>query len=344
MCSRHDIAFTSSSLLQSSLSISTSSFTPTRKCRQRPGTIPVPHRYHHFPQNIQSVHTDSPSPLSSKASASPGPTANEEDITHKLVLDMKVLHATDRWIAVSKPAGVLVHRTRLYPSRRNEKFLLSAVRNHLKSPMNPNPNLLPVHRLDRPTTGIVLFGLDEPRNAAMLQDALQSAETEKKYWVLAFGASQMPIEDWENDHPLKDLVNNGKNRKQRSALTKFRRLATFDENGEADIAVLSATLATGRRHQIRRHLSNSRFPVVGDTSHGDTRRNHHARDTYGVQRLCLHARSLSFIDPFTQERINLQVPVPEDLRQVVQRLPGYTPELDAILDMGDIPSQQENTD
>lgn len=241
-------------------------------------------------------------------------------------VSVEIVAITDQWVAVNKPAGILMHRTKLYPSRRGEPFLVNAVRNKLSEVQNRKMSLFPIHRLDRPTTGIVLFGLDNSRNAAMIQQALQSEEAQKQYWTLAFG-SNMP-EHWENAHPLKDLK--GKNPKQRNAKTTFEAIASFEH---ANITAVRATLATGRRHQIRRHLSNSRYPVVGDTSHGDTKLNHAAADAYGVDRLCLHARRLTFTDPFTSKRVYLQVPVPSDLRQVLEKLPGYTAQLDEQLDL-----------
>lgn len=242
--------------------------------------------------------------------------------------NIEILYQTERWIAVNKPAGMLVHRTRLYPSARGEKFLVDVVRTELTNKLERRLRIFPVHRLDRPTTGVILFGLDEPRNAAMLQEALQSPTTSKQYWTLAFGAN-MP-EKWVNEHPLKDLK--GRNRKQRPARTEFERLVSFQM---PDIAVVRATISSGRRHQIRRHLSNSRYPVVGDTTHGDAARNNTATTTYGISRLCLHARRLNFTDPFTLKSIYLHVPVPEDLCKSLQRFPGYTYELDGLLDLRD---------
>lgn len=242
---------------------------------------------------------------------------------------MTILHQTDHWVAIDKPPGILVHRTRLYHSTPGERFLVDAVHRKLSAEQSRQVEVRPVQRLDRPTSGVVIFGLDNKRNAAMVQEALQASTARKQYWTLAFGAKEMP-DTWQNSNPLKDLT--GRNRKQRPAHTDFERLAVFPE---ADIAVVRATLATGRRHQIRRHLSYGRYPVVGDTSHGETELNHIANSKYGISRLCLHSRRLSFVDPFTSKRIDLHVPVPDDLRLVLSSLPGYSTEMDAQLDLDD---------
>lgn len=327
-------------------------------------------------RNVQTLPSSSSANGVDSLNADP-PTPNKiaHDTTSHILRDIDILKVTDQWVAVNKPPGVLMHRTQMYKSLRGEQYLIESVRRSLSAQLGRKLTLFPVQRLDRATSGVVLFGLDEPRNAAMLQEALQTspvappsttaadstasadesaveadADAEgktgrrepacKQYWVMAFHASQMPADgSWVNNHPLKDLPTatgrRTKNRIQRSASTHFETLMSFDD--PADIAVLTATLATGRRHQIRRHLSNARFPVVGDTSHGDTLLNHEAKAAYDVPRLCLHARRISFTDPFSKERVYLQVRVPEDLRQVVRQLPNYTPDLDGKLDFDDPP-------
>lgn len=347
--------------------------TPCRPCnsnrtstRNRASTI----------RNVQTLPSSSSANGVDISSAGP-PTPNQIacDTTSHILRDVDILKVTDQWVAVNKPPGVLMHRTQMYKSLRGEHYLIESVRRSLSARLGRKLTLFPVQRLDRATSGVVLFGLDESRNAAMLQEALQAspvappsttttdptvaiddgaveadadAESKKgrrepackQYWVMAFHASQMPSDgSWINNHPLKDLPTatgrRTKNRIQRPATTHFETLMSFAD--PADIAVLTATLATGRRHQIRRHLSNARFPVVGDTSHGDTQLNHEAKAAYDVPRLCLHARRISFTDPFSEERVYLQVPVPEDLRQVVRQLPNYTPDLDCKLDFDDPP-------
>lgn len=291
---------------------------PTSAHRNRVHTRP----HHHVARPAPRVHF-----LCLTGATSALPKANQH--TDLVVPDsIEILHLADTWVAVNKPPGILVHRTKLYPHGRGERFLLDLVREAMGVQRGKRTTVLPVHRLDRPTSGIVVFGLDETRNAAMVQEAMQATTARKQYWTLAFGSGM--DDHWENNHPLKDLT--GKNRKQRPALTQFEKLIEYDTAG---VTAVRATLGTGRRHQIRRHLSYSRFPVVGDTSHGDSRLNHAAHDSFDVPRCCLHARRLEFTDPFTKERIHLSVPVPQDLRDMVTRIPGYSSEHDEQLDLED---------
>ncbi|KAI0564742.1 RNA pseudouridylate synthase [Gracilaria domingensis] len=220
---------------------------------------------------------------------------------------------TDRWVAVDKPPGILVHRTKLYKSAPREKYLTDYVSHLAHQETGIDQKILPVQRLDRPTSGVIVFALGCASNASELQAALQSQDCVKQYWALAFGA-HMP-KKWVNDHPLKDI--DGKERKQRNARTEFEVIEAFDT---ADVVAVSACLSTGRRHQVRRHLSNSRHPILGDTSYCKGKLNRMVRDIYGVKRCCLHSQTLSFKDPSTTERVIIHAPLPSDLHTVLNHV------------------------
>lgn len=244
-------------------------------------------------------------------------------------LCVEILALSETWVAVNKPAGMLVHRTKLYHSVPGEIYLLDEVRRAVEEQRGIPTTVLPVQRLDRPTSGVVLFALGSSQNASALQAALQSDRCCKQYWVLSFGAD-MP-KKWENNHPLRDMT--GKVRKQRGALSSFEQLLRLDQ---ADMSVVRAQISTGRRHQIRRHLSNSRYPVVGDTSHGKGSLNKEAREKYGVNRCCLHSRRVSFTDTIADATVTVEASVPNDLRQVLNRLSDYAPSKHQLLvDLGD---------
>lgn len=243
--------------------------------------------------------------------------------------EVEIIALTDDWVAVNKPAGVLVHRTKLYHATPGESYLVDDVKRAVAGMLGSPTSVLPVQRLDRPTSGVIVFALGDSKNASQLQNALQSEESQKEYWTITFGAD-MP-EKWENHHPLRDLT--GKSRKQRPASSAFEQLLKLNES---DMSVVRAQISTGRRHQIRRHLSNSRHPVVGDTSHGKGSLNRRVREQFGVTRCCLHSRRVAFIDPGSLNPVSLEAVVPQDLRDVLDRLPDYDDAHDALLDLGTI--------
>ncbi|PXF49906.1 tRNA pseudouridine synthase C [Gracilariopsis chorda] len=225
----------------------------------------------------------------------------------------QVLRVSSDWIAVNKPPGVLIHRTKLYKTPPGETFLVDYVSLIAEQLTGFKQQVFPVQRLDRPTSGVIVFALGSTENAARLQAALQSESSFKQYWALAFG-THMPI-SWINENPLKDLQ--GKDRKQRSARTEFEVIEAYHQ---ADVVAVNARIKTGRRHQIRRHLSNSRHPILGDTSYCKGKLNRMARDCYGVTRCCLHSQLLCFSDPLTGDHVRIEASIPEDLRAVQERV------------------------
>lgn len=245
--------------------------------------------------------------------------------------EVEVLRLTPSWVAVNKPAGMLVHRTKLYNSAAGEEYLVDVVAREVERNVGHPVKLFPVQRLDRPTSGVILFALQASQNASRLQQVLQSKESRKEYWLLAFG-SDMP-ETWVNENPLRDMV--GRHRKQRRAYSEFEQLLRLEQS---DISVVRAYIETGRRHQIRRHLSNSRHPVVGDTSHGKGEQNRMSRERYGVTRCCIHSRRVTFLDPEDDEKTTIEAPVPQDLRDVLERIPDYNAAIHCQeVDLGDLP-------
>lgn len=231
-------------------------------------------------------------------------------------VEIPILGRGEQWIAIDKPSGILTHRTKLYHSTPGERYLVDMLTAIVKKDYGSSAKVFTVQRLDRPTSGVMVFGLNNSENAAQLQAALQSDESQKYYWALTFG-TDMPVQ-WTNDNPLKDLT--GKNPKRRSAVTHFEQLGCYETS---NMSVVRARIVTGRRHQIRRHLSNSRYPIVGDTTHGKGNLNRMARDQFHVKRCCLHARRLRFKDPTTSQEICLESPVPTDLIEVLRKLPDW---------------------
>lgn len=255
------------------------------------------------------------------------PTAAAIPPVRRLGIGSSILFETDSYVAVNKPAGLLVHRTKLDRTRVESRYLVNELRAALAPPDGEPVAVFPVHRLDRSTSGVMLFALHTSSNASLLQSALQSPPTRKEYWALAAGAGME--HSWTNLFPLKDLT--GADRRQRSACTEFEQLLWLPE---PEVSVVRARLRTGRRHQLRRHLSNSRFPILGDTNYARGKLNRFVREAFGVTRCCLHSRRLAFDDPFAGKRVTVEAPVPEDLLHVLRRLPGYDPAVhDDIVDV-----------
>jgi 23S rRNA pseudouridine1911/1915/1917 synthase len=173
-----------------------------------------------------------------------------------------------------------------------------------------------VHRLDRDTSGLLIVARNES-SLRLLRSALQKREIERRYAALVLG------------HPrtLEGLVDApiGRDRRHRTkislhtdtpreARTRFR-----VEEDLPDSALLDVALETGRTHQIRVHLESIGLPVAGDPVYGSA-------GVFGLKRQFLHARSLSFRHPVSNELLTLQSPLPDDLEDALARARrGETP-------------------
>jgi tRNA pseudouridine65 synthase len=209
-----------------------------------------------------------------------------------------VLYRDDAMVVVSKPSGIMVHRNK---QTRDRTFLLQEVRD-LTGRL-----VFPVHRLDRPTSGAIVFGFTS-EDAGKIHWALKEPEALKEYVVLCRGETD---ERFTSERPL----TNAKKEKQ-PARTDFLRIATFSR-----CSLLEARLFTGRRHQVRRHLARMAHQPIGDTKYGKGRINNFFRENYQLPRLFLHAHRLHFAHPRSDELMEFLAPLAPDLRGFLSRLP-----------------------
>jgi tRNA pseudouridine65 synthase len=215
---------------------------------------------------------------------------------------LPILFLDEHLVAVSKPSGLLVHRDDHHPEA---PAALQVVRDQL------GRFLYPVHRLDRPTSGILLFAFSTA-DAAALQASLSSDESEKDYRALVrWPGSDPGLGDaWVCDRPLHDEKDVA-----RPARTGFQLLERFRRS-----ALLGCRIQTGRYHQIRRHLNHCGRHVIGDTTHGKGRINALYRERYGLTRLFLHQHRTRLRHPRSGAPLELVDPLPIELAAVLERL------------------------
>jgi tRNA pseudouridine65 synthase len=205
-------------------------------------------------------------------------------------LDLPALHQDRSLLAVGKPAGLAVHRG----AAQDRVFALQLARDRAGRRVHA------VHRLDRATSGVLLFAFD-PATARRMQERFEAGAVEKRYLALVRG---IPPETGVIDHPIPRDVDGPRV----PAVTEFRRLAVFER-----YALVEAWPRTGRRHQIRRHFKHISHPLIGDVRYGKGEHNRLFRERFGLHRLALHALELAFAHPETGERLRIVAPVPEDL-------------------------------
>lgn len=213
-------------------------------------------------------------------------------------MNLKVLYKDDHFVAVEKPSGLLVHP---YWKETNEK---ASLLKELKAQIGQW--LYPVHRLDRPVSGVVIFGLASEAVKA-LQECWRQDQTRKIYLGLAknihTGARRFDI-------PL-----NNENKVAQEALTLATPIETF-----ADSSLMEIEIKTGRKHQIRRHFSKHRSQIIGDRMYGKKPINDFYQKEYGIDRIFLHAHKLSFRHPFSGDMTEITSPLPEDLALCLEKI------------------------
>lgn len=208
---------------------------------------------------------------------------------------ISVVHAEGDLVVIDKPSGLAVHRNA--HSRRGERFVVQCLAEQLGRPV------WPVHRLDRATSGLMMLVTD-PGAVEPMVSALRSRGASKRYLVLARGS---PPDWFESRRAL-----TGENGRRQAARTSFRVLERFQR-----ASLLEATLGSGRRRQIRRHLAHLAWHVAGDTSHGKGWFNRELRDRHDLQRLFLHAASLVWPSTRNGALQRLEAPLPRDLSDVL---------------------------
>ncbi len=233
--------------------------------------------------------------------------------------DLEIVYQDQYLVAINKPAGLLVHRSWL--DSHATEFAVQKLRNQL------GQFVYPIHRLDRPTSGVLLFALDK-QSARDLMPQFAEQKTEKRYLAVVRGH----LGDGELDYALSVKLDRiaDKHAKQdkeaQRAFTSYRCLAQC----ELDIAVrpynssryslMELTPKTGRKHQLRRHMKHLCHPIVGDTSHGDGKHNAMFRDKFDNSRLLLHAAYLAFTHPQTKERVEITAPLDPNFQLLLQKI------------------------
>ena len=220
---------------------------------------------------------------------------------------LRIVHLEDDFVAVSKPSGLLVHRDEHHP---DAPAALQVVRDQL------GKFLYPFHRLDRGTSGILLFAFSTA-TAAALQQSLSDPAAHKDYLALTRwpGSGGDLGDSWTSDRPLTDEKGVA-----RAAKSAFERLETFHR-----CALVRCRIFTGRYHQIRRHLNHCGRHVIGDTTHGKGRINALFRQRHGLDRLFLHLHRITMRHPATGAVLEMVDPMPMELDSVVRSLRSETP-------------------
>ncbi len=240
--------------------------------------------------------------------------------------ELPILYRDEHIIVINKPSGLLVHRTHLdfYETR----FALQILRNQI------GRRVYPVHRLDKGTSGVLLFALDRDTGRA-LSCQFEQQEIKKSYVAVVRG---WPEDSGVIDHTLSRRVDDAEFHDARAddlpqpAVTRYKTLATVELPHRVDrypssrYALVELEPLTGRRHQLRRHLKHISHPIIGDASFGKGRHNRLFQELFGCQRLLLACTTMSLIHPVSGAALTLEAPLSEDFASVLKQLGWQHPQ------------------
>ena len=246
--------------------------------------------------------------------------SDELNDSNELNNELTIIYRDEQLIAINKPAGLLVHRTVL--DRNETRFAVQLLRDQIGQHVHP------VHRLDRGTSGVLLFALDRAV-ARTLSDQFEAQRVDKTYLAVVRGH---PPEAGRIDHALTRQYDDYEFRNPASvaaaqdAITDYRRLAITELAQRVDryptsrYALLELKPLTGRRHQLRRHLKHLAHPIIGDATYGKGRHNRLFQELFGCHRLLLACLEMRLTHPASGLPLALRAPLAADFADILGKL------------------------
>ncbi len=235
---------------------------------------------------------------------------------------LTILYQDENIVAIHKPAGLLVHKSPI--DKHETRYAMKLLRDQL------GQWVYPVHRLDKPTSGCLLFALN-PDTAKQLSQAFEAREIHKQYKAIVRGWADQGV----IDHPLKEIAafkhqaKTLEKMEAKEALTHYRSISTYElpcSDGRfptSRYSLLEFQPETGRKHQIRRHAKHISHPIIGDVKYGKGEHNRLFNDMFNSQRLLLAATQLSFTHPHINEAITINCPLEDNFQAVLDQLGQY---------------------
>ncbi len=229
-----------------------------------------------------------------------------------------IVYRDNNLIAINKPSRLLVHKSPI--DKRETRFALQELRNLI------GQHVYPIHRLDKPTSGVLIFALD--RDTARRMGALFfEHKIQKKYIALVRGRTALST---EINHPLKLTEEDRNTRRDKKSIiqdanTYLDRIATcevdaaIDRYAKSRFSLVCLSPSTGRRHQLRRHMKHLSHPIIGDAKYGKGVYNRYFKDHFHSDRLLLHCHELLFNHPLTFAPTRITAPIDDTFQRHLSR-------------------------
>ncbi|GLT17324.1 tRNA pseudouridine synthase C [Vibrio zhanjiangensis] len=229
---------------------------------------------------------------------------------------LEIIFRDEYFIAVNKPAGMLVHRSWL--DKHETQFVMQTLRDQI------DQHVFPLHRLDRPTSGVLIFALSRDV-ASRAMPMFANHEMSKTYHAIVRGwVEESGRLDYDLRVELDKIADKhaSQDKEAQKAVTDYRPIAKVEipfSTGKfptTRYCLMELNPLTGRKHQLRRHMAHLRHPIVGDTSHGDGKHNKLFREVYDSHRLLLHASHLEFIHPYSKQVVSICAKVDQTWQKI----------------------------
>jgi tRNA pseudouridine65 synthase len=234
---------------------------------------------------------------------------------------LDILYRDDCLIAINKPAGLLVHRSNI--DRHETRFAVQLLRDQIGQRVHP------LHRLDKGTSGVLLFALDA-ESAREVGGQFQRDEVSKSYLAIVRG---WPPDAGVIDHALSRQFDDygrrpGTDNESAAlpAVTEYRRLATVelpdavDRYPTARYALMELQPRTGRQHQLRRHMKHIAHPIIGDATWGKGIHNRYFQQRFNCGRLLLACTAVELRHPQDGRALSIAAPLEHGFASVVSAL------------------------
>lgn len=222
---------------------------------------------------------------------------------------LEILYRDEDLIAINKPHGLLVHKSSIAADA--SEFALQILRDQI------NQHVYPAHRLDRKTSGILLFSLNKETDS-LTQQMFANQQIEKTYLAVVRGFSP---EKETIDYALKK--DNGT---LQDAVTHFKTLEQFEiplplgKHTTSRYSLVEVKPETGRMHQIRKHLAHIFYPILGDRPHGCNKQNKLWKEQFSMDTMLLHAQKLEFSHPKSKKTVQITADIQPEFQRVLEIL------------------------
>ena len=229
----------------------------------------------------------------------------------------EILYQDNDLIAINKPSGWLVHRSWL--DKHETVVVMQTLRDQI------GQHVFPVHRLDRPTSGVLLFALSS-EVARLMSEQFATKQIEKTYHAIVRGYVEGEA---TIDYPLVEELDkiadkfSDSNKPAQDAVTTYRGISKIEvpiKVGKFDTARYSFVELkpkTGRKHQLRRHMKHIFHPILGDSKHGDLHQNRAFAEFFSIKRLMLHASKLQITHPINHDPIIIEANLDQQWQDIL---------------------------